>query len=408
MARVQRRVLDETKQEAGVRRTGMRGVVLLAVTMAMLGMASVADAAVVGSRPISTWQANGTVRVEVIRGNIVYLGGNFTAMIPAGSTGTGSVTRNGAAAVNLDTGALLNWNPNVTGGAVYAIDTSGSNVYIGGAFSTVGGATHRRLVEVNNSTGAVVTAFHRPAPNAAVRGLKVSGSNLYVGGSFTTMGGASHPYAVRLNATTGALDTAWAPAVDNEVRAFAVDSGNTRVVLGGFFRNLNGQSFIGVGAVNTTTGATVPWAWHTSDLQTFRPFQILRFTQDGNTLFGAGTGNGGSMISWNISTGALNYIAGVNGNVVDMAVLDGILYFGGHFSGYCGLIPGNNFCTVQANRDKLVALDEATGALQTWHPSANTTLGVEALAAGDGSVTVGGEFTRIGGVATLHHAQFRE
>jgi trimeric autotransporter adhesin len=391
-----------------VRRTGTRGVVLLAVTMAMLGMASVADAAVVGSRPISTWQANGTVRVEVIRGNIVYLGGNFTAMIPAGSTGTGSVTRNGAAAVNLDTGALLNWNPNVTGGAVYAIDTSGSNVYIGGAFSTVGGATHRRLVEVNNSTGAVVTAFHRPGPNAAVRGLKVSGSNLYVGGSFTTMGGASHPYAVRLNATTGALDTAWAPAVDNEVRAFAVDSGNTRVVLGGFFRNLNGQSFIGVGAVNTTTGATVPWAWHTSDLQTFRPFQILRFTQDGNTLFGAGTGNGGSMISWNISTGALNYIAGVNGNVVDMGVLDGILYFGGHFSGYCGLIPGNNGCTVQANRDKLVALDEATGALQTWHPSANTALGVEALAAGDGSVTVGGEFTRIGGVATLHHAQFRE
>lgn len=391
-----------------MRRTGIRGVVLLAVGVATLAMASVADAAIVGSRPIQTWQANGTVRVEVIRGNIVYLGGSFTAMLPAGSTGAGAVTRNGVAAVNLDTGALLNWNPNVTGGSVYAIDTSGSNVYIGGGFSTVGGATHRRVVEVNNSTGAVVTAFHPPNPNKAVRGLKVSGSNLYIGGSFTAMGGVSHPYAVRVDATTGALDTTWAPVVDNEVRAFAVDSGNTRVVLGGFFRTLNGASFIGVGAVNTTTGATVPWAWHTADLQTFRPFQILRFTQDGNTLFGAATGNGGSMISWNIGDGTLNYIAGTNGNVVDMAVLDGILYFGGHFSGYCGLIPGNNFCTVQAARDKLVALDEATGALQTWHPSANTTLGVEALAAGDGSVTVGGEFTRIGGVAVQHHAQFIE
>jgi hypothetical protein len=391
-----------------VRRTGIRGVVLLGVSIARLAMASVADAAVVGSKPIAGWQANGTVRVEKIVGNTVYLGGSFTAMLPAGSTGSGAVTRNGAAAVNLDTGALLSWNPNVTGGAVYAIDTSGSNVYIGGAFSTVAGATHRRVVEVNNSTGALVTAFHPPTPNKAVRGLKVSGSNLYVGGSFTSMGGTSHAYAARVNATTGAIDSAWTPVVDNEVRAFAVDSGNTRVVLGGFFRTLNGASFIGVGAVNTTTGATVPWAWHTADLQTFRPFQILRFTQDGSTLFGAATGNGGSMISWNIADGTLNYIEGTNGNVVDMAVLDGFVYFGGHFSGYCGAIPGNNFCTVQANRDKLIAVDEASGALQSWHPSANTTLGVEALAAGDRSVTVGGEFTKIGGVAQTHHAQFRE
>jgi len=391
-----------------VRRTGIRGVVLLGVSVAMLAMASVADAAVVGSKPIASWQANGTVRVEKIVGNTVYIGGSFTAMLPAGSTGAGAVTRNGAAAMNLDTGALLNWNPNVTGGAVYAIDTSGSNVYLGGAFSTVGGATHRRIVEVNNSTGAVVTGFKTPTPNAAVRGLDVNGSQIYIGGSFTSMGGVSHPYAVRANASTGALDTTWAPQVDNEVRAFAVDSGNTRVVLGGFFRTLNGASFVGVGAVNTTTGATVPWAYHTADLQTFRPFQILRFTQDGNTLFGAATGNGGSMIAWNIGDGTLKYQEGTNGNVVDMAVLDGIVYFGGHFSGWCGQVPGNNFCTVQAARNKLVAVDEGTGALLSWHPSANTTLGVEALAAGDLSVTVGGEFTKIGGVAQMHHAQFRE
>jgi hypothetical protein len=386
----------------------MRGMVLLAVGIATLAMASVADAAVVGSKPIAGWQANGTVRVEKIVGNTVYLGGSFTAMLPAGSTGSGAVTRNGAAAVNLDTGALLSWNPNVTGGAVYAIDTSGSNVYLGGAFGTVGGATHKKVVEVNNSTGAVVTGFKVPSPNAAVRGLYVSGSSLYVGGSFTKMGGATRSYAARVNASSGAIDSTWNPVVDNEVRAFAVDSGNTRVVLGGFFRTLNGASFIGVGAVNTTTGATVPWAWHTADLQTFRPFQILRFTQDGSTLFGAATGNGGSMIAWNIGDGTLKYQEGTNGNVVDMAVLDGFVYFGGHFSGWCGMVPGNNFCTVQANRDKLIAVDEATGALQSWHPSANTTLGVEALAAGDGSVTVGGEFTKIGGVAQQHHAQFKE
>jgi len=383
---------------------------VLSVSVAALALASVADAAIVGSKPIQTWQANGTVRVEVISGNVAYLGGSFTAMLPAGSTGSGAVTRNGVAAVNLDTGALLNWNPNVTGGAVYALQVSGSNVYIGGAFSTVGGVTHRRVVEVD-STGAVVTAFHPPTPNKAVRGLLVSGSNLYIGGSFTKMGATARSFAARVDAAKGTLDTAWAPVVDNEVRAFAVgvDSmGNPRVVLGGFFRTLNGASFIGVGAVNTTTGATVPWAWHTADLQTFRPFEVLRFTQDGNTLFGAGTGNGGDLLSFDIADGSLNYVEGTNGNVVDMAVLDSVVYFGGHFSGYCGPIPGNNFCTVQASRDKLIAVDEATGNLLNWHPAVNTTLGVEALAGGDGAVTVGGEFTKVGGVAVQHHAQFKE
>ena len=95
-----------------MRKTGVRGVVLLCVSMATLAMASVADAAIVGSKPILTWQANGTVRSEVISGNIVYIGGTFTAMLPAGSTGAGAVTRNNAAAINLDTGALLPWNPN--------------------------------------------------------------------------------------------------------------------------------------------------------------------------------------------------------------------------------------------------------------------------------------------------------
>lgn len=389
-------------------RKGLRGAVVLSVSVAALAMASVADAAVVGSKPIQTWQANGTVRVEVISGNVAYLGGSFTAMLPAGSTGSGAVTRNGVAAVNLDTGALLPWNPNVTGGTVYAIETSGSNVFIGGGFSTVGGATHKKVVEVNNSTGAVVTTFHPPTPNKAVRGLTVSGSSLYIGGAFTKMGGTARGFVARVNATTGALDTGWTPTVDNEVHAIAVDPTGTRVVLGGFFRTLNGASFIGVGAVDASTGATVPWAWHTADLQTFRPFQILRFTQDGSTLFGAGTGNGGELLSFNIADGTLNYVAGTNGNVVDMAVLDSVVYFGGHFSGYCGPVVGNNFCTVQASRDKLIAVDEATGNLLSWHPAVNTTLGVEALAGGDGAVTVGGEFTKVGGVAVQHHAQFKE
>lgn len=389
-------------------------MVLLAVAAGSLVLASAANAAVVGSKPIAGWQANNTVRVEVVSGNIAYIGGQFTSVFPAGSTGTtGAVTRNGVAAINLDTGALLPWNPNVTGGTVYAIevDPNSGNVFLGGGFTTVGGVTHKKIVQVtsaaNSGTGAVVTAFHSPTPNGAVRGFNVLGSQVYIGGAFTKLGSNVRSYIARENDATGALDSTWTPVVDGEVHAINFDTGGTRVVLGGFFRNLNGASFIGVGAVDTATGATLPWAWHTSDLQTFRPFQILRFTQDGNTLFGAGTGNGGELLSWDITTGNLNYVAGTNGNVVDMAVLNGIVYFGGHFSQYCGLVPGNNWCVPVAKRDKLVALDETTGALQSWHPAVNTTLGVEAMAAGDNQMLIGGEFTKAGGVAQQRIAQFK-
>ncbi len=393
-----------------MRRVGIRGVVLLAVAAGALVLASAANAAtLVGKKPIGGWQANNTVRVEVVSGNIAYIGGQFTALFPAGSNGsTGLVTRNGAAAINLDTGQLLPWNPNVTGGTVYAIEVAGSSVYLGGGFSTVGGATHKKIVEVNSSTGAVVTAFHPPVPNKAVRGLNVLGSRLYIGGAFTKLGSNARPYIARVDMTSGAYDSSWTPVVDGEVHAIAFDTAGTRAVLGGFFRNVNLASYIGVGAVDTATGATVPWAFHTTDLQTFRPWQILRFAQDGNTLFGAATGNGGSLVSWDMTTGGMNWIAGTNGNVVDVAIMDGAVYFGGHFTVYCGLIPGNNFCATVAKRDKLIALDETTGALENWHPAVNTSLGVEAMAAGASQLLIGGEFTKAGGVASQRIAQFHE
>ena len=410
-----------------MRRTAVRGVVLLALSIATLVVVSVADAAVVQKKPSSLYGANGTVRVTIVVGDTTYLGGQFTAMVPNG--GGTSVTRNHVAAVSTATGALLPWNPNVNG-TVYTMAASNGNVYLGGSFTAVNGAAYKNLVEVSGAgvsgtgTGPVVTGFANSLkPNKAVRGLAVSpAGNLYVGGAFTT----PRRFAAEVNAS-GTLIPAFAPVISNslgtspEVRAIAINPSGTRVILGGFFNQLNSgapldsnTTNLGIGAVDATTGASLPWAWHTSDLQTFRPFQVLSFAQDGSTLFGAGTGNGGSGISWNIETGALNYIEGFNGNVVGVGVADGVFYMGGHYTGYCGPIPGNNFCTVTASRDKLAAVDEQFGTtLSPWNPAVNTTLGIEALGAassapGNATVAIGGEFTKAGGVAQLHFTLFHE
>ena len=351
----------------------------------------------------------------IVEGNTAYIGGEFTSLSPAG--GGASVTRNHAAAIDMTTGAVLPWNPNVNG-VVYTMLASGSNIYVGGSFTSVGGSTHKNIAEVNATSGAVVTAFtNNSKPNKAVRALVIANGNLYMGGAFTT----PRPYMAELNATTNTYIPTWQPVVDAEVRALATDTSQTRIVEGGFQQCATGSGCdgrIGIGAVNTTDGAFVDFAYHGPPTFVpppgfpYRPFQVIGFAQDGNTLFAEGTGNGGTALSLNMEDGTLNWQAGFNGNVVGIGVTDSVVYVGGHYSTYCGPVPGNNFVCEgrpgSADRAKLSAFDEATGAIQPWAPNVNTALGIEAVGADNNRVAVGGEFTRISGVAVAHFARFAE
>jgi hypothetical protein len=400
-----------------VRRLG-KGRAAIAATLAVAGamfVAPAAEAAVVTQNPLVGYQPNNTVRDMIVVGNTAYIGGSFTALTSA--NGNTTVTRNHVAAIDMTTGALLPWNPNVNG-TVYTILPAGNNVYLGGSFTTVGGATHKNIAEVNNANGAVVTAFaNTTRPNKAVRALVIANGNLYVGGAFTS----PRPYMMEVNATTNAYIPTWAPVVDAEVRALATDTSQTRIVEGGFQQCPTGSGCdgrIGIGAVNTTDGAFVPFAYHGPPTFIpppgfpYRPFQVIQMTQDGNTLFASGTGNGGTALSLNMEDGTLNWQAGFNGNVVGVGVTDGVVYAGGHYSTYCGPVPGNNFfCDGRpgsAARSKLAAFDETTGALEAWNPTVNTALGIEAVGADLGRVAVGGEFTRISGVAVNHFARFQQ
>jgi len=400
-----------------VRRLGKTRVAVaaaLAVAGAMV-VAPAAEAAVVTQTPLVGYQPNNTVRDMIVVGNTAYIGGSFTALTSA--NGATTVTRNHAAAIDMTTGNVLPWNPNVSG-TVYTILPAGNNVYLGGSFTTVGGATHKNIAEVNNTNGAVVTAFANSSrPNKAVRALVIANGNLYVGGAFTS----PRSFLMEVNATTNAYIPTWQPVVDAEVRALATDTSQTRIVEGGFQQCPVGSGCdgrIGIGAVNTTDGSFLPFAY--SGPPTFipppgfpyRPFQVIQMTQDGNTVFASGTGNGGTALSLNMEDGTLNWQAGFNGNVVGIGVTDRVVYAGGHYSTYCGPVPGNNFFCAgrpgSAARSKLSAFDEASGALEPWAPTVNSALGIEAVGADLGHVAVGGEFTRISGVAVNHFARYQE
>ena len=187
-----------------------------------------------------------------------------------------------------------------------------------------------------------------------MRGLAVSqAGNLYVGGAFTT----PRRFAAKANAATGVLIPAFAPVISNslgtspEVRAIAVNPGSTRVILGGFFNQLNSgapgdpnTTNLGVGAVDATTGASVRGTGTRLTCRRSGPSSCSTSPRTARRCSAPAPATAGRPFSWNMETGALNYIEGFNGNVVGVGVADGMFYMGGHYSGYCGPIPGNNFC----------------------------------------------------------------
>jgi hypothetical protein len=70
---------------------------------------------------------------------------------------------------------------------VNALALSGSDIYVGGAFTAINGEACNHLAQLRPSTGQLST--WRPNPDASVNALAMSGSTLYAGGSFATMGG---------------------------------------------------------------------------------------------------------------------------------------------------------------------------------------------------------------------------
>jgi N-acetylneuraminic acid mutarotase len=143
-----------------------------------------------------TWQAldnhglNGSVYVLATAGSDLYAGGGFSQTADGGVTVLGNIAH-----YDTETGT---WHPLANGGlnnTVNALQASGSDVYIGGAFEqtadgTVGGLNH--IARYDTDTGT----WH-PLANGGVDdivfALAVVGKDLYVGGAFdqTTDGSAT-------------------------------------------------------------------------------------------------------------------------------------------------------------------------------------------------------------------------
>ena len=309
---------------------------------------SVGTPPTVAADALPTTQINGVVWSQLIVGNTVYVGGEFTSARPAGAAaGTGEVTRNNLLAYDLATGVLKTaFNPNVNG-AVRSLVASadGSRIYAGGNFTAVGGVARYRLAAVNATSGALITSW-APQVNARVATLGISASTVYVGGIFSSANGVARAGLAAFDAGNGAVKPWTGTPTGGGVNALTVSPDGSKVIIGGSFTAYNGGSDPGYGmaATDATTGASLPWKVNSLVRNGGPQASILSLTSSDQGVFGTGYvfGTGGNLegafrASW--ADGSLIWLEDCHGDTYSAVPVDDAVYTAGH-AHYCGNIDG--------------------------------------------------------------------
>ena len=241
------------------------GALVSTTTLAVADVAPIASrsASAVTADALPTVQINGVVWDQVIVGDTVYAGGQFTSARPAGSpAGTNETPRSNLLAYNIRTGNLITtFAPTVNAQVKsLAVSPDGTKLYIAGGFTQVNGLNRYRIASFTIATGALTT--FQPTPNSTVNGIAVTSTAVYAGGVFTKVGSVDRLRLAAFNPTSGAL-LAWAPVADSTVQAVLPTPDKSRILVAGSFANLNGTTATGLGAIDATTAATLPWAANT-------------------------------------------------------------------------------------------------------------------------------------------------
>lgn len=275
--------------------------------------------------PLADWAFDGQVNALQRLGSSWYVGGSFGWVGPT----------TGGAFLTTDAGVVTHF-PEVAG-QVFAVAPDGTGgLYLGGAFSAVGGFARSNLAHLLPDLG--VDPSFAPVVNGAVYAVHRSSSSVYLAGNFSQVNGQSRTTVAELSA--GGVLQPWAPTILGAV--FAIDSRDSVVYLGGTFSSVNGQGRDCLAAI----------------------------------------GSGGTLQSWNPAMTSGCWVKGLQFE-------GGRLYVSGSFDGVGG----------QTQRG-VAAIDLAGNLISSWRPVfGGSSVSVEALLpSGPGSIFVGGTFSSVGGL----------
>jgi large repetitive protein len=289
---------------------------------------------------LPTWQINGVVFSQVVVGTTVYVTGSFTKARPPGVP-AGDPSEVDAAnifAFDLTTGqrvASFNHSLNAQGLVVKA-SPDGSRVYVGGDFSMVDGVSRGHVAAFSTATNALVTTW---APNVGgqVRGFGITADTVYVGGNFPSANAQTRTSLAAFNVTNSQIKP-WAPTAEGTggyVWTMTMTPDSSRVIVGGSFSTLNLQPAYGMGSLDASTGAVMPWAANERIRTAGLNGGITSLRSDGNQIYGSGYAFGtGATFEGTFAadplTGAINWVNDCLGDEYDTYVLSGAMYSVGH------------------------------------------------------------------------------
>jgi hypothetical protein len=367
--------------------------------------------AALGATPDVTWMTNGQVRATLVSGNYLYIGGKFSSLrqYPKGVSGGGSFPATNLARIDLTTGAGdPSWTPAVTtdqsGSAVYALASLGDQIWIGGAFTAVGGQPRLNLAAVSASTGVVdpnVAPQVGTSTSERVDALVASPGLVYAGGFFTTVNGLPRQRLAGFHAD-GSLDTIWTPRVDKRVFSMAVDCVGSTIFVGGQLQRASspGSPYVTrdtIARFDAITGALGAWAVPAGTIPTGqKAYDMAPTCSRLYTAYG-GSNWASAFALDNGTTGNELWRTTSNGNVQAIAFTGSRVVIGGHF------VTVRNF-----SRPRIAALDPLTGAVDaTWNPMIEGQWGGPWTMAVEGNhLWVGGQFTMVAGMSQMFVTRF--
>lgn len=344
-----------------------------------------------------------------------YAGKDLGEIFTAG-TGSGKTT-NYKYSTNIDLGSIFtlkkSWSALGSGidgtpVQVWTIAISGSNVYIGGQFTTAGGVSAKSIAVWNGTTwSALGTGITSAYPT--VNSIAISGSNVYVGGYFTSAGGVSVSNIAVWNTSllawsalgNGVYGTTSAQVPT--VNSIAISGSN--VYVGGSFSSAgtisgvnniavwNGSTWSalgGGGVTGTTYPAVYSIAISGSNIYTGGQFTTAGITSGVNNIAVWNSGVWSALGTGITSSGQL---------IVDTIAISGSnVYVGGEFTTAGGITGVNNIAVWNTS-------SVAWSALGTGVTGGSPSV-VQTIAISNGNVYVGGQFTIAGGISASNIALF--
>lgn len=369
------------------------------------------------------WQTNNTAMAIAVARGVVFAGGKFTKIRPPGSAlGKNEVARTDLAGFSTTTGAPTSFAPKLNGEVdSLGVSPDGSTLYVGGTFTTVNGIARPHAAAFTVATGAL-TSWSPKVTGKAVDAIATYGSTVYLGGIFGSIGGVNHTDLAAVSATApGAVIKAFTATAKGLVSSMALPADGSRLIVGGSFTALAGQTEHAIGSVDPVTGAPEPWA--TNDILVDTPTcdaDSESVIVSGQIAYVAGDGEQAGCydgdFAANVSDGSLVWNSVCEGATAAVFMLNNVLYKGSHMHD-CSINPGgagggwNGAITRKTFVfHRLGAQDPTNGSFIHWFPTTNGDNGVskgpEAFASDGTQLFVAGSFSTVNSVGQEGIARF--